>query len=137
MVEEINKTLQASEKNMNCHPLDPLSYEEISLASSIVKNKANLGMELLFETIMLKEPPKVQVLSFIPGTPFSRDVFIVVLNYKKEKLYELEVSLDQKKILRCEHIPDVQPAFMFGDIDMDFNQWESSIKHDPRFIEAL
>ena len=137
MVRDIKQAVDMPERNLSLHPLDPLSYEEITLASSIVKNGADLGKELLFETIMLKEPPKEQVLSFTPGKHFSRNVFIVVLNYKKGKLYELDISLDQQEILRCEHIPDVQPAFMFGDIDMDFNEWESSIKHDPRFVEAL
>ena len=132
-----DKKLRGNILNSYPHPLDPLTYEEINIASKIVKTKSNLGKELLFETIMLIEPSKEIVLSFKPGDYFSRDAFVVVLNYKNEKLYELNISIDQEKILNCKEIFNVQPAFMFGDIDMDFNQWETMMKQDPKLIEVL
>ena len=121
MVVERKEPETAQLNRIIAHPLDPLSFDEIDLASSIVKTQADLGRELLFETIMLIEPPKKEVLSFVPGTPFFRNAFVVVLNYKTEKLYDLDISLDGKNITRCQHIPGVQPAFMFGDLEMDFN----------------
>ena len=119
------------------HPLDPLTLEEIKRTATLVKTKSDLGEHLLFETIMLKEPPKDVVLSFSPGDFISRNVFVVVLNYKEEKLFELEICLDSEEIIKSEHIPGVQPAFMFGDLEMDYGQWETKMKHDPRFVEAL
>ena len=91
----------------------------------------------MFETVVLREPSKEDVLSFLPGIKLPREAFVVVLNYKKEQVYELTVSLDENQILDCAHIPGVQPAFLSGDLNMDFNEWESSIKHDPKFVEAL
>ena len=76
------------------HPLDPLTYEEINIASAIVKNKSNLGKKLLFETIMLIEPSKEEVLSYKFGDYLTRKAFVVVLNYKKEKIYELNIIFD-------------------------------------------
>ena len=76
MVVEKEKIKPVQTNKINSHPLDPLSFDEIDLASSIVKNLAGLGRELLFETIMLIEPPKEEVLSFVPGTRFSRNVFV-------------------------------------------------------------
>ena len=35
---------------------------------------------------------------------FQRNVFVVVLNYKEEKLYELDISLDSEEVTRCEHV---------------------------------
>ena len=137
MVVAKNNSSLSKSPTSSRHPLDPLTFEEINLSSSLVKEQAHLGIELLFETIMLIEPPKSEVITFVPGDPITRDVFVVVLNYKTERLYELEISLDLKKITRCEHIPGVQPAFMFGDINMDFNEWEAHIKKDPKLIEAL
>ena len=137
MVVAKNNSSLSKSPTSSRHPLDPLTFEEINLSSSLVKEQAHLGRELLFETIMLIEPPKSEVITFVPGDPITRDVFVVVLNYKTERLYELEISLDLKKITRCEHIPGVQPAFMFGDINMDFNEWEAHIKKDPKLIEAL
>ena len=97
------------------HPLDPLRVDEINKAASIVKEKAGLGDHLLFETIVLSEPSKEDVLAFKLGTEISREAFVVVLNYKKEEVYELDISLKTENILRCEHIPGVQPAFIFED----------------------
>ena len=119
------------------HPLDPLTYKEINTVSEIVKSKSNLGEELLFETIMLIEPSKEEVLSYKLGDYLSRKAFVVVLNYKKEKMYELNISIDKEEILDCKEILNVQPAFMFGDINMDFNQWEAKMKQDPKLIEVL
>ena len=137
MVVEDKKIRRSSTDISVSHPLDPLGFDEINKAVSIVKNKANLGRELLFETIVLREPPKKEVLAFAPGKKISREAFLVVLNYKKEKVYELIVSLDSEEITKCEYMPGVQPAFIFGDLNMDFNEWESSIKHDPLFVAAL
>ncbi|MQG24271.1 MAG: primary-amine oxidase [SAR202 cluster bacterium] len=119
------------------HPLDPLTSEEINLVTSIVKNKSNLGKFLLFETITLIEPPKNQVISFSLGDEIRRKAFVVALNYKEEKLYELDIDISNEKILRCDHKPGVQPAFIFGDLEMDFNEWESKMKHDPLVVDAL
>ena len=137
MVVEDKASSQLDLQRSTDHPLDPLTLEEIKKTATLVKTKADLGEHLLFETIMLKEPPKDVVLSFTPGDFISRNVFVVVLNYKEEKLFELEICLDSGEIIKSEHIPGVQPAFMFGDLEMDFGQWETKMKHDPRFVEAL
>ena len=68
--------------NISRHPLDPLSFDEINTVVSIVKDKANLGAEVLFETVVLREPSKEDVLSFLPGIKLPREAFVVVLNYK-------------------------------------------------------
>ncbi|RZP14193.1 MAG: primary-amine oxidase [Chloroflexi bacterium] len=132
-----NKSQEIKLNNVISHPLDPLSFNEINEVTNIVKNNSNLGKELLFETIMLLEPSKKTVLSFRKGDQIVRMAFVVVLNFKEEKIYELEINLSNKKIDRCEFIPDVQPAFIFGDLDMDFNEWEAKMKQDPKLIKAL
>tara|TARA_B100000579_G_scaffold436247_1_gene461668 strand:- start:8026 stop:9996 length:1971 start_codon:yes stop_codon:yes gene_type:complete len=134
-----SKKLSAEVKfnNIITHPLDPLSFDEINKISEIVKAKSDLGKELLFETIMLLEPTKEKVLSFKKGDHIDRNAFVVVLNFKDEKIYELEINLISEKIHRCEFIPNVQPAFIFGDLEMDFNEWESKMKKDPKVIAAL
>ena len=134
---ESQKKIKEIKFNDISHPLDPLTSEEINLVTSIVKNKSNLGKFLLFETITLIEPPKNQVLSFNLGDQIRRKAFVVALNYKEEKLYELDIDITNEKILRCDYKPGVQPAFIFGDLEMDFNEWESKMKHDPLVVDAL
>jgi len=115
------------------HPLDPLSVGEINRVAAIVRSKAGLGEDLLFQTIALHEPPKRDVIDFVRGARITREASVVVLNYKREEIYELDISLETEEILRCEHMPGVQPAFIFD----DFNEWESRITHAPVFVEAL
>lgn len=134
---ESQKKIKEIKLNDISHPLDPLTSEEINLVTSIVKNKSNLGKFLLFETITLIEPPKNQVISFSLGDEIRRKAFVVALNYKEEKLYELDIDISNEKILRCDHKPGVQPAFIFGDLEMDFNEWESKMKYDPLVVDAL
>lgn len=134
---ESQKNIKEIKLNDISHPLDPLTSEEINLVTSIVKNKSNLGKFLLFETITLIEPPKNQVISFSLGDEIRRKAFVVALNYKEEKLYELDIDISNEKILRCDHKPGVQPAFIFGDLEMDFNEWESKMKYDPLVVDAL
>ena len=137
LVVKSKKSIHTNKRGVDSHPLDPLSAEEINRSVTVVKKNSNLGKELLFETIVLREPSKEDVVDFSSERKVPREAFLVVLNYKQGKLYELIISLDDDKILKCDHIPGVQPAFMFGDLDMDFNEWESGIKHDPLFVEAL
>ena len=96
---ESQKKIKEIKFNDISHPLDPLTSEEINLVTSIVKNKSNLGKFLLFETITLIEPPKNQVLSFSLGDEIMRKAFVVALNYKEEKLYELEIDISNEKYL--------------------------------------
>ena len=53
MVEAKSSSKEVISNNNFFHPLDPLSFDEINKTTKIVKNNANLGKELLFETIML------------------------------------------------------------------------------------
>ena len=119
------------------HPLDPLSAEEIDRAVAIVKASAGLTDNLLFETIVLREPSKNDVLNFHPGAYVPRKAFLVALDSEKQEVHELIVSLDTNELLQSEHIEGVQPAFIFGDHQTNFLQFESKIKHDPRYVEAL
>ncbi|MBO40264.1 MAG: tyramine oxidase [Chloroflexi bacterium] len=119
------------------HPLDPLSAEEIDRAVAIVKASAGLTDNLLFETIVLREPSKNDVLNFHPGAYVPREAFLVALDSEKQEVHELIVSLDTNELLQSEHIEGVQPAFIFGDHQTNFLQFESKIKHDPRYVEAL
>ncbi|MCH2524476.1 MAG: primary-amine oxidase [Dehalococcoidia bacterium] len=137
MVIEEKTDQQKTQGSLDKHPLDPLSIEEINRTVEIIKTQANLGKELLFETIVLREPPKTEILNYKPNTLISREAFVVVLNYKEEKVYELIVSLDKNQLLKNEYIPDVQPAFIFGDLDMNFIEWENTLKNNPDFIAAL
>ena len=132
-----DKVQQTVAEELAQHPLDPLSVEEIDRAVAIVRTDDNLGENPLFETIVLREPDKDQILNYRPENQVPREAFLVALNPKSGGVYEFVVSLDTDEVLTSEHITGVQPAFIFGDYETNFLQFESKIKHDPRFVEAL
>jgi len=132
-----DKVQQTVAEELAQHPLDPLSVEEIDRAVAIVRTDDNLGENPLFETIVLREPDKDQILNYRPENQVPREAFLVALNPKSGGVYEFVVSLDTDEVLTSEHITGVQPAFIFGDHETNFLQFESKIKHDPRFVEAL
>ena len=132
-----DKVQQTVAEELAQHPLDPLSVEEIDRAAAIVRTDDNLGENPLFETIVLREPDKDQILNYRPENQVPREAFLVALNPKSGGVYEFVVSLDTDEVLTSEHITGVQPAFIFGDHETNFLQFESKIKHDPRFVEAL
>ena len=88
MVVEDKNDMRISSQHAHQHPLDPLSYEEINISSEIVRSKASLGAEILFETIVLREPDKELILNWKQGQKIPREAFLVVLNYKEGKVYE-------------------------------------------------
>ena len=115
------------------HPLDPLSAEEISAASSILRTQRQLGPRVRFETIVLQEPPKDTVLNFHPGDSIRRNAFIVILDNDVQSTYEAVVSLDEERVLSWQHIPGVQPRVMFD----EFAECEAAVQAHPEFQAAL
>ncbi len=132
-----DKVKQTVSEEIARHPLDPLSVEEIDRAVAIVNEEADLGDRLLFETITLSEPEKDLVLNYQSDDFVPREAFIVVLNPENGEVHELLVSLDNNQLIESEHIPGVQPSFIFGDHETNFLQFDQKIKSDPRVIEAL
>ena len=133
MVEKQTQTTPTSSAGTAVHPLDPLSLAEIETAVGILKQKHSLGETLHFDTVVLKEPPKKEVLSFSPGSDFEREAFIIVLNYNTGHTYEAVVSLTRREIVSCEHVPSIRPRLMVE----NFLEWEAAVKRDPRFIAVL
>lgn len=82
------------------HPLDQLTPAEITRASAAVKRYAaaeGITGTLRFNTVMLKEPPKAQLLAYQQGKgpkPERRAV-VWLLNPPKGDLYEAIVSLHE------------------------------------------
>ncbi len=115
------------------HPLDPLTAEEIAAAVAIAKSERQLGAQFRFPTVMLKEPPKAEVLNFKAGDPIHRQAFLVLLDNATGHTYEAIASLDDKKVLSWQHIPHVQPNIMADELA----ECEAVVKAHPDFQAAL
>ena len=115
------------------HPLDPLTAEEIAVASSILRSERQLRGRVRFETVVLYEPDKKAVLDFQPGDAVPRSAFIVILDNDTASTYEAVVSLDEQRVVSWKHVPGVQPRVMFD----EFVECEALVRADPQFLAAI
>ncbi len=115
------------------HPLDPLTAEEISEASSILRSERQLGQRVKFETIVLQEPAKDEVLNFRVGDAIQRNAFVVILDNDTQATYEAVVSLDERRVTSWKHITGVQPRVMFD----EFAECEAAVRANPEFRDAI
>ena len=110
------------------HPLDPLTAEEIALATRLLRAERRLGDRVRFITVDLREPPKAAA-----SGPAEREAFAVLLDVADGQTYEAVVSLSAEKVRDWRHVPGVQPAITFD----EFFTCERVVKADPAFREAL
>jgi len=115
------------------HPLDPLTPEEITIAVAVVQSDRALSSSYRFAVVTLNEPPKSVVLSYRPGTPISREAFMVLLDNATGATYEAIVSITEQKVISWTHVPDVQPCIMLD----EFIECENAVKASPEFRAAL
>jgi primary-amine oxidase len=115
------------------HPLQPLTRDEISLASGIVREEmAALGDTLRYETIELKEPAKAVVRAFAPGDPIRREARVNVYRTGDIGVWRMLVSITDRKLLAKEFLPEARPMIQLE----EFLEIEAAVKRDPAFIEA-
>ncbi len=115
------------------HPLDPLSGAEIERAISILREERSLGERIRFESVVLIEPSKDDVLSLNGAHPSSRDARISLLDNDAEATYEAVVSLSEERVKSFEHLPGLQPKIMMGEAF----DCERAVKESPEFQAAL
>ncbi|HET9017061.1 MAG TPA: primary-amine oxidase [Thermomicrobiaceae bacterium] len=113
-----------------CHPLDPLTADEIALAARVIRTERPLG-GARFVSIDLREPPKDTLAG--AAAPLEREAFAVLLDVADGRTYEAVVSLDAGAVRSWRHVPGVQPAITFD----EFFTCERVVKADPAFQEAL
>jgi len=115
------------------YPLDPLTSAEISKVVQILKaGNATTGRDI-FNIINLKEPPKREVLTYIPGTPFRREAYASFYDYAKNGVTEAVVDLNAGKVLSLKNIPGV----IGMGLEADSLAAENIVRKDPRWIAAL
>jgi primary-amine oxidase len=124
---------RAAEASTPAHPLEPLSGDEIRSAAAILREAGLVHDKTRFVSIALDEPTKESVAGWQPGDPFDRRAFAVLLDNAAGKTFEAVVSLDDRTVVRHEHIPDAQPSITME----EFFECEEAVKRSPEFQEAL
>ncbi|KAI7859415.1 copper amine oxidase [Circinella umbellata] len=109
-------------KRPYAHPLDQLTGDEVVQVSQIVRG-VKAGMNFVFNTITLKEPPKSAMMSFLGWdtskprvTQIEREAFVIILEKESMNVYEAVVSLDSETIKSWKYVPDVQPILTMDEM---------------------
>ena len=118
------------------HPLEPLTAEEISMATRLLKSEQDLTDDHRFVSVVLREPPKEKVVGFDNGEngePVEREAFAILLDRSDGKAYEAVVSLSEGAVRSFKHIPGVQPQVILD----EFFECEEIVKNSSEVQEAL
>ena len=130
----LKKAPEAAEtRSQTAHPLDPLTPDEIVRAVEILNRDQEIGTRVRYETVVLNEPPKDDVLAYDGTKALPREAFICILDNDSRRTYEAVVSLSEDRVKSWNHIPGVQPKIMLD----EFYECEQAVKQDPAFREAL
>ncbi|HEX6348656.1 MAG TPA: primary-amine oxidase [Candidatus Dormibacteraeota bacterium] len=115
------------------HPLDPLTPEEISAASGILKREEGLKDSARFVYVSLMEPDKQAVLSYQGNGGVDRQAFIAIRERAEKTTYEAVVSLTEEKVVSFKRLDEVQPSIMLE----EFMAADEAVRQDPRWQEAM
>ena len=115
------------------HPLDALTPEEYWKVYNALSGAGKLAEKTVFSSILLREPPKSEVLAWTPGQPIVRKVDAVLLTEGKSYEAVVDITGSTGKIdsyidLKKDQAP-VTEAEMHG--------YDDVLRKDPRVIEAL
>src|SRR5215211_2924256 len=115
------------------HPLDPLDRGEIAAAVKIIQANDRFPRGALFPIVVLKEPPKDEVLAYQQGAVFRREAFAVVYDRATNKTFEAVADLRAASVSSWEGMRGVQPGFLVEEL----SSAPAIVKADPRWQEAM
>ena len=96
--------------NTHCHPLEPLSRDEVQRAVTVLKNNGKVTPTTRFVSISLKEPAKEAVHGFTGTERVARQAFAVQFDNGTNSCYEATVALDDNRLVAYRHVPGAQPT---------------------------
>jgi primary-amine oxidase len=115
------------------HPLDPLTEEEITLTTQILRASGRLTSRMRLMAYSLREPDKATALAFLPGQAVARDVSVLLRDHARHLTIEALVSLANGEIRAWCERGDVQPALTYPEV---FAAREALL-HDAAFLAAI
>lgn len=118
------------------HPLDPLSLEELALASSILKREKNLHDKCRFPYLHLAEPDKREVLAHVPGQAFSRHAFALVLDKLTGNTFEALVDLNSQTLVDWQAV-DIETQGHAPIMIEEFDLCVEAVQNDPAWRSAV
>jgi primary-amine oxidase len=124
---------QAPPAAHSTHPLDPLTAAEIAAAARIIRAAPQFPGDAVFAMLVLKEPPKAEVLVYQPGAAIRRQSFAVILDRPRNRTFEVVVDLTGGRIMSWTEVKGVQPAAL----ESEYDTFVGVVKGDTRFRDAM
>jgi primary-amine oxidase len=97
------------------HPLDPLSPDEIRKAAQVMRADPRLT-RAAFPLITVGEPPKADVLAWVPGLTIARQARVVAM--AGASVFEVLVDLDARRLVSVVERPGVEAPITLGEVDL-------------------
>jgi primary-amine oxidase len=113
------------------HPLDGLTGPEHWTAFETIKASGKTDSKTRFPLVLLKEPPKDEVLAWKPGQPMRREAFVVVK--QGPQTFEAVVDVNAKKLISWNEVKGVQPNSPGAEED----EIDELVKETPDLQAAL
>ncbi len=114
------------------HPLDPLSQSEINTSVAVLKAAGHVDDKTRFVFLTLREPNKPAVLKWRPGTPVTREAFVIIKQGAQTD--EAVVDLSRSALRSWREVKGVQPALLIYDELASLND---IVRADPGWQAAM
>jgi primary-amine oxidase len=115
------------------HALDALTADEIRAAAKLLNAAPQFPAAAKFSTIVLKEPPKSEVLAFTAGMSVRREAFAIVLDRPGNRTFEAVVDLNAGRVSSWTEVKGVQPLVLVEEYD----EIVTLVKADARWQTAM
>ena len=113
------------------HPLDALTPQEYWTIYGVLRDAGKLDEKTIFSSILLREPPKSEVLSWKPGDPIQRKADVVLLTGAKS--FEAIIDIAGSKLESFHELKGAQAPVSEGEM----HSYDDILKHDDRIVDAL
>ncbi|ANW67845.1 tyramine oxidase [Mycobacterium sp. djl-10] len=119
---------------MNDHPLDPLSADEFTAVSAILRRERGVGEGWRINCVEMVEPGKAELADFDGGGQRpARRALVLCLDRAANATYRSVVSLTDDRVETFEHVPGVQANFTVD----EFHECDEMLRSHPDVIAAL
>ena len=115
------------------HPLEPLDAHEFRLTAGVLRSELDLSDSWRFASIELKEPTKVEVKAWRPGSPVPRAALAVLWNRADNQTWEGVVDLTGERVMSWTLVEGVTPNFTVD----EFHEVDAAMRAHPDVVAAL
>lgn len=118
------------------HPLDPISAEEILAVKDILATEGYFGDALRYSYVMLREPSREILTSFMAGDQVPREIGLLLTNIETQDVHEMVVDIPHRKLIHNRRL-NIQTDGCAPIFDEDYFNAGVICKADPDFVAAL